>query len=91
MANASQVGVDNAGGGLIGTAGVNTKLTAQGALLAIVGDPIAPHAPGGPHNAATVLGASLKLSVQGAFVGRAGDLATCGDPLTGSSLVNVLA
>jgi uncharacterized Zn-binding protein involved in type VI secretion len=77
---------DVAGGAITNT---QTKVKVNGRFVIVVGDPVAAHAPGGVHNAATMVEKSSKFLVAGKGVCRAGDKASCNDPANGSS--NVLS
>jgi len=79
--------LDSAGGGAV-TGGGQTIARWQGNLLAVVGDAIANHGVGA-HAAATIAAGSATVTISGLALARAGDAATCGDTLTGSSTLNV--
>jgi len=87
MPLASVASVDTAGGGVI-AGGSQTIARFQGNLLAVVGDSIAAHGIG-PHAAANIAAGSAAVTISGLSVARAGDAATCGDLVTGSSTLNV--
>ena len=78
---------DTAGGDIIASAS-----TVKFNDLAVVldGDAIAPHAPGGPHNGATIpAGINSTVKIEDKLVVVAGDVATCGHPATGSADVTI--
>ena len=79
---ASRVGLDTAGGVITG--GGQSFVTIGGLNWAIVGDAVADHA----HTGATMAQGSALVRINGIAVCRAGDLATCGDPATGSGFVS---
>lgn len=76
---------DTAGGDLIPS---QTKTFANNELVIIDGDNVQGHGPG-PHGGPTMIAGSNKVFVANKAVCNAGDLATCGDPATGSSNVIV--
>ena len=78
----SLAGVDNAGGGLIiSSSGVQSTL--DGAVIAVNGDQVAPHGLP-PHDSATLV-ASHSSTIAGHRIVTAGDIASCGHPVTGSA------
>jgi len=84
---ASLVGIDSAGGGLIlGSGNIFCKIA--GSFWAVVGDSIASHG-SGPHAAATITGGSSFIKIGGIPACFAGNLASCGDTITGSAHVKV--
>ena len=87
MPGIARVGVDSAGG--IITGGGQSTVYCNGALVAVLGDAVAPHGP----SACTTRrghGGGLGLRLRrGAFaVCRAGDAASCGHVASGSGNVN---
>lgn len=76
---------DTAGGDLIPS---QTKTFANNELVIIDGDDVQGHGPG-EHGGPTMIAGSNKVFVANKAVCNAGDLATCGDPATGSSNVIV--
>lgn len=86
MPGVSRVGIDTAGGTIIGAL-VPTVLV-NGAPIVVIGAAVAGHGLP-PHAAPTMATGSATVFAGGIGVCRAGDLATCGDVATGSS--NVLA
>lgn len=87
--NASLVGLDSAGGGLLLPAGQQTFFRVDGLPVATLGVQVASHPPGGIHTAATVAVGSSVLRVGGLPAVFAGLPATCGDLVTGSGLLDV--
>ena len=76
---------DTAGGDLIPS---QTTVKANNEEVIVNGDAVAGHGPG-PHAGPTMVAGSKNVFVGGIAVCNAGDLATCGDPATGSSNVIV--
>ena len=83
MPGVSRVGVDSAGGTIVGP-GVSSVVV-NGAPVSVIGDSVAPHSPGGVHLSATMVAGSGTVIAGGIGVVRAGDAASCGDTATGSS------
>ena len=80
---ASKCGTDIAGG-VIGPLQMFTRL--EGAPWAVLGSPVEPHAPCPlipVHCAAVMATGSGFVRIEGIFVVRAGDVASCGHPATG--------
>ena len=86
MPGICRVGVDSAGGVILG--GGQSFVYANGALVAVDGDPVAPHGVA-PHAAPVMIAGSKNVFINGIAVCNAGDLATCGHSASGSSNVNV--
>ncbi|RYA23898.1 hypothetical protein CRU96_05685 [Malaciobacter halophilus] len=86
MSGICRVGVDSAGGVILG--GGQNFVYANGALVAVDGDPVAPHGVA-PHAAPVMIAGSKNVFINGIAVCNAGDLATCGHASSGSSNVNV--
>lgn len=82
----SRVGVDAAGGTILGMGGAG--FTVAGATIAVVGDAVAGHGDA-PHSAPTMVTGQAAFRVNGIAVCRAGDLATCGHAASGSSSFSV--
>jgi uncharacterized Zn-binding protein involved in type VI secretion len=76
---------DTAGGVITNT---QTTVRANGRFVIVNGDPVAPHGVG-PHVSATMIADTKNVFIGGKAVVNAGDLATCGDPATGSDDVRV--
>ena len=74
---------DTAGGDLIPS---QSNVYAEGELVIVDNDDVAPHGIG-LHAAATMIATTTKVFVGGIAVCKQGNLATCGDPATGSSAV----
>jgi uncharacterized Zn-binding protein involved in type VI secretion len=72
---------DICGGAIIATA---TKTFVNGLLVARLGDTVTSHGTG-PHAAATLVGCSLTVLVEGKGVCRFGDAATCGHTVSMAS------
>lgn len=70
-----------AGGAIVSSA---TKTRANSNLIALHGDSVAPHG-AGLHAAAVVIASTTKVFVEGKAVVRDGDLATCGDTVSGAT------
>ena len=86
MASIALVGSSRAGAGvLLGT--FNSQVFVDGRLVAVVGTQVAPHGRA-PHNAARVAQGSSTVFVGNRPVARVGDLASCGDSISGGSSVN---
>ena len=79
MPGIARVGVDSAGGG-------QSTVYCNGALVAILGDAVAPHGPG-LHASAVMVEASGTVFAGGIAVCREGDAASCGHVATGSGNV----
>ncbi len=82
MPGVSRVGVDSAGGIIIGP-GV-PSVVVNGAAVSVKGDSVAPHGDN-PHASATMVESSGTVIAGGIGVVRAGDAASCGDTASGSS------
>jgi uncharacterized Zn-binding protein involved in type VI secretion len=88
MPTVARVGQDNAGGGVQLGSG-NSFVTSDGALIAVLGDRVAPHPSGRPHrNGATMVGGSSFVTIDGIPICRAGDPADCGHSTTGSGVLS---
>ncbi|MBB3017718.1 putative Zn-binding protein involved in type VI secretion [Microvirga lupini] len=86
MPGISRVGVDAAGGTIIGNLAPTVFI--NGAPCAVQGADVAPHPPFPPHSAAPVMvGHSSTVFACGIPVCRAGDQASCGHAATGSGNV----
>lgn len=84
MPGVSRVGVDTAGGLIIGS--LAPTVFVDGAPVAVLGADVQPHPPGPPHTSAPVMvGSSATVYANGIGVCRAGDAASCGHTATGSS------
>ena len=83
MPRVSLAGLDNAGGGGL-IPGRQSSVRCDGALVIVVGDAVASHGVGA-HDNAVVAAGSPTTRIGGIPVTRAGDLASCGDPCTGSA------
>jgi uncharacterized Zn-binding protein involved in type VI secretion len=82
MPGIARVGVDTAGGTLL--QGSNSHVYVNGALVEVLGGPVAPHGTG-PHSHPTMATASSGVFINGVGVCRAGDSASCGHTATGDS------
>ena len=82
MAGIVRVGLDAASGAILG--GGQTTVFFDGALAAVLGDRVASHGDS-PHSNATMIEASSTVFINGKGVCRAGDRASCGHSVTGSS------
>ncbi len=85
MPGIARLGVDVAGGTIVGGSG---NVLANGASVARIGDPVAGHGRG-PHRGPTMAAGSGNVFANNISVCRAGDPATCGDSSTGSGNVIV--
>ena len=88
MPGVARVGTDSAGGTQLG--GGQNFVRIDGALVVVVGDAVAGHAPCPAvpsHCAPTMAGGSAFVRIGGAPVCRAGDAASCGHTSTGSDWV----
>lgn len=84
MPGIARVGVDTAGGTILG--GGQSTVFVNGSLAAVIGDAVAAHGVL-PHDSATMVEGSSTVFVNGIGVCRAGDAASCGDTATGSTTV----
>ena len=82
MPGVARVGVDSAGGIILG--GNQSTVYVNGALAAVIGDAVAGHGDP-PHAAPTMVVGSSDVFVEGIGVCREGDAASCGDVGSGSS------
>lgn len=82
MPGIARVGVDTAGGLIVGN--LAPTVFANGAPVAVIGAEVAPHGDP-PHDTATMVEGSSTVFAQGIGVCRAGDAASCGDTATGSA------
>ena len=85
MPGIARVGVDAAGGTIVGN--LAPTVFVNGSPIAVQGAAVAPHGRS-PHNAAVMVGASGTVKANGIPVCRAGDAASCGDTASGSGTVN---
>ncbi len=76
--------IDSAGG--VQLAGGQVTVYANGALVVVLGDPVAGHGDP-PHAAPVMVQASTTVFAGGIRVCRAGDAASCGHASTGSGTV----
>lgn len=86
MAGITRVGMDSAGGTILG--GGNSTVRVDGALVAVVGDAVAGHGLE-PHTSPVMATGSASVFIGGIAVCRQGDVATCGHAATGSATVHV--
>ena len=86
MPGASMVGVNTAGGTILG--GGQGFVRAGGALWAVLGDAVAPHGPG-PHVAPVMAQGSAFVRINGIPVCIAGNAATCGHAADGLGWLQV--
>ena len=85
MPGISRVGVDTAGGTIIGNLAPTVRI--NGSSVVVTGASVASHGTG-PHASPTMSGHSSTVRANGIFICRAGDAATCGHVATGSSTVS---
>lgn len=84
MKNVALVGVDTAGGTILG--GGQSFFRVNGHLVAVLGDAVASHGKS-PHNSATMTQATGHLKINGLPVVVSGDSASCGHGATGSGFL----
>ena len=82
MPGIARVGVDTAGGTILG--GGQSTVFVNGSLAAVIGDAVQGHGPG-PHGGPSMAEGSSDVFAENIGVCREGDAATCGDVATGSS------
>lgn len=82
MPGIARVGVDSAGGTILG--GGQSTVYVNGSLAAVIGDAVAGHGLP-PHAAPVMVGGSGDVFAEGIGVCREGDAASCGDTASGSS------
>lgn len=84
MPGASRVGVDTAGGVIVGN--LAPTVFVNGAPVAVKGAAVEPHPPTPPHTTAPVMvGSSATVYANGILICRAGDSASCGHTASGSA------
>lgn len=92
MPGITRVGLDVAGSGIVlgpGAASGGNPVFAEGAIVSLINDAVAPHG-NPPHTVATLpVGSSSVFGPGGRPVVIAGSVATCGHPVTGSGTVIV--
>jgi uncharacterized Zn-binding protein involved in type VI secretion len=81
MPGIAREGFDAAGGAQL--AGGQSRVHANGALVVVLGDPVAGHGDA-PHSAPVMVAASSTVFAGGKPVCRAEDAASCGHPSSGS-------
>lgn len=74
---------DTAGGDIVATSG-GAEVYVNGEKIAVHGDDVVPHPPGGIHNSATMVASCNEVYVGGIKACRQGNEATCGHAATGS-------
>tara|TARA_R110000850_G_scaffold66678_3_gene148181 strand:+ start:1094 stop:1363 length:270 start_codon:yes stop_codon:yes gene_type:complete len=82
MKGVGRVGVDSAGGVIVGILAPNVSV--NGSPIVLVGAAVTGHGIG-PHAAPTMVGGSSTVFVNGIAVCRAGDAASCGHTLSAGS------
>ena len=87
MPGICRIGIDTAGGVIIGVVQDGTVF-ANGALVSVNGDLVAPRGVA-PHSSPTMIAGSNNVFINRIAVCNAGDLATCGHAVTGSNNVFV--
>ena len=88
MPGIARVGVDSAGGIQLGMQGANFRV--NGAPVVLVGDSVAPHPVGPPHDAAPIMAVGCPtFRLNDIPVCRAGHAANCGHPTTGLPTFNI--
>ena len=86
MPGVSRVGIDNAGGTIVGN--LAPTVLVNGAPIAVKGAQVAGHGRS-PHSSPVMSGSSGTVKANGIEICRAGDAATCGHAASGSG--NVIA
>lgn len=86
MGTVSLVGVDSAGGTILGPGAPNW--TWNGSPLSLLGDRVAGHGLP-PHTAPRIATASPWMTIDGVPVTRVGSVASCGHGVTGSSMMDI--
>lgn len=86
MSGVCRVNVDSAGGVILG--GDNTTVFANGALVSVDGDLVQGHGTG-EHAGPVMIANNNNVFIGGKLVCKAGNLATCGHPASGSSNVMI--
>ena len=81
MPGVARVGVDSAGGTIIGD--LAPTVIVNGSPIAVKGAAVAGHG-FGPHGSPVMDGSSGDVYANGILICRAGDAATCGDTASGS-------
>ncbi len=88
MPQVARVGVDAAGGVILGMGGAGYTIAGQ--TIAVIGDAVTPHPPVPPHTGSPVMTTGQSnYRVNGIPVCRAGDLASCGHSTSGSTSFRV--
>lgn len=85
MPGVSRIGVDAAGGTIVGDLAPTVKI--NGAPVVVKGASISGHGRS-PHNGPVMTGSSSTVKAHGIEICREGDEASCGHLATGSSNVN---
>lgn len=91
MSGVARVGDDTAGGTQLG--GGQSFVRINGSLIVLLGDAVEAHppCPDIPVHCAPVMASSSSLTrINGIYICRQGDVASCGHPSTGSSWVTSL-
>jgi uncharacterized Zn-binding protein involved in type VI secretion len=81
MYGIARIDQDTAGGTILGA--LQDFVTVEGTLWSVLGDPVQGH-DDAPHDAPVMAQGSPFVRIQGIPACRAGHLATCGHPATGS-------
>ena len=84
MPGISRVGVDKAGGLVVGN--LAPTVFVNGSPIVVIGADVVPHGRG-PHSAPTMVEGSSDVFACGIGICRSGDLASCNDAITGSGNV----
>ena len=87
MSGICRIGIDTAGGIIVGSLQVGTVF-ANGYLISVNNDPVIGHG-SGSHAGPVMIANSKNVFIGGIMVCNAGDLATCGHAATGSNNVFV--
>lgn len=82
MSGVCRIGIDTAGGVILGTLQDGT-VYANGYNISVNADPVQGHGVG-PHAGPTMIANSNNVFINGIMVCKEGNLATCGHPATGS-------
>lgn len=86
MPGISRIGVDTAGGVIVGA--LQGFVRVEGSLWAVLGDAVAGHGPGA-HGGPVMGQGSSFIRIDGIPVCRAGHTATCGHAATGSAAMRI--
>lgn len=86
MHGIARINLDSAGGTILGS--LQDVATVEGQRWSVLGDPVAGHG-NAPHAAPVMALGSSFIRINGIPVCRAGHLASCGHPATGSAVMRI--